>query len=342
MNRRQFLILSGVSFLDLMAFPTLPDAKRVEMALRGASRVDERLLEDLRSIVRTYARQWGTVSPSVLLPCVQRHLALLQQLMKTAQPEAIRRQLGSISAETAVLAGWLSRVASNAGDARGYYGLARELAREAEDGVTRGYALGGLSSLLSPVPQGGQGGDPRLARALLEEAEAVAGPDAPPRMQSWLYARQAEEHAAAGDGDEAQRDLERAEGAVDRVTEQSPEEDVGLLSCVDPSWLAGFRGSCSVLLERSSEAARILEGTLRADLALDTQRSAVMTDLARAYAQQDEVEHACALLTDSLSLAAGAGFHEQVQRIRGARRQLDRWRDSRPVRDLDEQLLKLG
>lgn len=338
MNRRQFLMLSGVSFLDLVAMPTLPDLGRFDTALSGASRVDERLLEDLRAIARTYARQWGTVSPQVLLPCVQRHLALLQQLMKTVQPAPIQRQLGSISAETAVLAGWLSRIANNTGDAHGYYALARRLASEAEDGVGRGFALAALSSLHSPVPHGGQGGDPRLARAMLEEAETLAGGDAPPRMQSWLYARQAEEHAAAGDGDSAERDLERAQRAVGQVKD---DED-GLLSCVDTAWLAGFRGSCAVLLGRSTEAAAILEETARAELALDTQRSAVMTDLARAYVQQDEIERACALLGDSLKLAAGAGFHEQVQRVRGVRRQLDSRRDTRPVKALDEQLLQIG
>jgi hypothetical protein len=67
-----------------------------------------------------------------------------------------------------------------------------------------------------------------------------------------------------------------------------------------------------------------------------------MTDLAAAYARQQEVEHACALLSQSLTVATRAGLSELVLRVQGARRHLAPWSDESSVRELDERLLPVG
>src|SRR6202040_1759430 len=110
--------------------------------------------------------------------------ALLQTLVVAATENgALAQRLYSISSETATVAGWLSVLVENFGDARRYYNLARDLAREAEDGPRLAFALGASSSLFSRISSGS---DPPRALALLEEADTVAGEHAPIHMRSWL------------------------------------------------------------------------------------------------------------------------------------------------------------
>jgi hypothetical protein len=64
-----------------------------------------------------------------------------------------------------------------------------------------------------------------------------------------------------------------------------------------------------------------------------------MTDLAAAYAQLADVDHACSLLAESLAIAAQAGLADHRSRIMGVRtRLLEQWRDEPAVARLDEQL----
>jgi hypothetical protein len=63
-----------------------------------------------------------------------------------------------------------------------------------------------------------------------------------------------------------------------------------------------------------------------------------LVGLAAAYAKEEEVEHACRLLAESLDLGSEKGLAGHVQRVIGVRQHLARWPDAAAVRDLDEQL----
>jgi hypothetical protein len=154
-------------------------------------------------------------------------------------------------------------------------------------------------------------------------------------MRSWLCARLAEEHAVRGEAAASEYELERANAALGSVSSRGE----GVFVCCDPPWLSGFAGNCALLLGRPADASRILEETRTAELSLTSQRSAVLTDLSVAYAQQGEIEHACELMAEAVDLAAEAGLAELVGRgLRARRDHLGAWTSSPPVQQLDEKL----
>jgi transcriptional regulator with XRE-family HTH domain len=325
-RRREFLqsacgLLGATAFLDWDRLASL----------LGGQQLDGPLLDDLLVVTRSYASQWGEVAPTTLLPLVQRQGALLQTFLAAAPANpALAQRLYAVSSETATVAGWLSLLVENFGDARRYYNLARDLAREAEDGPRLAFALGASSSLFSRISSGS---DPPRALALLEEADTIAGEQAPVHMRSWLSARLAEERAIQGDAVGSERHLHRAAAALASTSAKGE----GIFVCCDPAWLAGFAGNCALLLGRPAVASSILEETLGADLALTSQRSAVLTDLGVAYAQQGEVERACELMGEAVAVASTARLAELLGRAHRARREhLVAWADSPAVRQLDE------
>lgn len=329
-RRREFL--RGAC--GLLGATALMDWDRLVSVLSDGSGVDERSVDELLLVTRSYASRWGEVAPTTLLPLVQRQMALLHgYLLNGSKSAGISRKLLAVSSETATVGGWLSILVHNFGDARHYYGLARDLARDADDGPRLAFALGGASSLFSRISSGD---DPPRALRLLQEAEDVAGASAPAHMRSWLHARLAEEHALSGDANRAADELEEATIAL---TCALPGKGEGIFVCCSPAWLEGFRGNCALLLGDHRAASTILEETLAADLALTSQRSAVMTDLGVAYALQGEVERACDLLGRGVEVAADARLAELVDRGARARREhLKGYEELAAVRDLDERL----
>jgi len=128
-RRRQFL-----QYMSVVTGATMLDWDRLAAMLRGQlGPADRVLVEDLEVITRTYARQVETVAPGSLLPALRSHLAMLSGSLHAGQPESVRRRLLSLTGVTAVLAGRLSWLLDNRGEARQCWTLATELAREAGD-----------------------------------------------------------------------------------------------------------------------------------------------------------------------------------------------------------------
>jgi hypothetical protein len=99
-----------------------------------AHKVDVHLLEDLHVVITRYAEQWGMVAPRSLLPAVWGHLRALKRLLDHNQAPALRKRVYVLTAETAALAGWLSHLLDNRGDAHAHWTFARDVARQAGEG----------------------------------------------------------------------------------------------------------------------------------------------------------------------------------------------------------------
>jgi transcriptional regulator with XRE-family HTH domain len=334
LRRRQFL-----QYLAVVSGATTLDWDRLSTLINGTGPADSYLLDDLRTLTRCYARQVESLAPRSLLPALRSHLAMLTGSLQTFQPDTIRRQLRSLAAETAALAGRLSHLLENRGDAQACWSYAKALATEAQDSSTYAFTLVLQRCQHSSVVYGGQNGDTSRALELLNEADAHLRGTASEHLRACVLASRAEDHAANGNADAARYDLEHASSLLANARTS----DDGFFANWDQQRLAGYRGSCALALDQPEEASAILEGTLgRTSSTLIGQRCAVMTDLAAAYARQHEVEHACALLLQSLTVATRAGLSELVLRVHGARRHLEPWSDQAAVRDLDERLLPVG
>lgn len=330
-RRRQFL-----QYMSVVTGATMLDWDRLAAMLRGQLGPGDRVLvDDLEVITRSYARQVETVAPGSLLPALRSHLAMLSGSLHPGQPEPVRRRLLSLTGETAVLAGRLSWLLDNRGEARQCWTLACDLAREAGDGTLLAEALGNQRVLHSTIPNRGQYGRPDRALAVLDAAEERLTSTSSPYARMMVLLLRAEDHAAVGDADASQRDLEGAESAL--LSAERPDD--GYYALWDAGRIAGYRGSCALALKRPEEASTVLESALaQTSEALIGQRCAVMTDLATAYAMQREAEHSAALLMQSADTAERTGLGELLQRVHGARVHLDPWRDAPAVRLLDERL----
>jgi hypothetical protein len=114
----------------------------------------------------------------------------------------------------------------------------------------------------------------------------------------------------------------------------------------DPSWIGFFDRArldgmkVSSLMRIEPQAAQALSREALASLqpSMTKKRSIILADLASALAQQGEVEEACRLAGLALAIVEQTQSAVGLQRIRDLRTRLDPWRDTRPVRQLDEQL----
>jgi transcriptional regulator with XRE-family HTH domain len=337
-RRREFLqhLLWGGAAL---ASGSIVDAERIVTA--ASDRVDGRLLDDLGTVAAVYAERMHTAAPRELLPQVERHLGYLHSLLRTEQPAAQQGRLHLVAGTMSAVAGRLAFTLGNRGDAHARYVSAEGHAQEAGDGPLRAYVLGQRSHLYSDLWRDGHGPAPSMALHLLDAAHAAAGDSASPWLRTWLSVRRAEEHAAGGDAHAAYRDLEHA----DQVLATGSAPDVGFFAhwhAAPSARLAGYRGNCTQLLGDAREGTPIIEDALRGvDATLVSVRSTLLADLAMAYAKEQEVEHACSLLTHSLELASDVGLVAHVQRVIGVRRHLSRWDDVAAVAQLDERLHRL-
>jgi transcriptional regulator with XRE-family HTH domain len=334
-RRRQFL-----QYMSVVTGATMLDWDRLAAMLRGQLGPGDRVLvDDLEVITRSYARQVETVAPGSLLPALRSHLAMLSGTLHAGQPEPVRRRLLALTGETAVLAGRLSWLLDNRGEARQCWTLACDLAREAGDDRLLAEALGNQRVLHSTIPNRGQYGRPDRALALLNAAEERLSSTTSPYTRTMVHLSRAEDWAAVGNADASLEDLEAAERAM--ATADGPDD--GFYALWDLGRIAGYRGSCALALGRPEEASTVLESALgQTHDALVGQRCAVMTDLATAYAMQREVEHSAALLMESANVAESAGLNELLHRVMGARQHLDPWHDVPAVAQLDERLAVAG
>jgi hypothetical protein len=97
------------------------------------------------------------------------------------------------------------------------------------------------------------------------------------------------------------------------------------------------------MLGRDREAAEVLAQAAE-DATPDraTLRAVLLNDLGAALARLAEVDAACAAFMKSLDLADETGAAVHAQRVAGAARHLEKWRDAPSVLTLQERLLHMG
>jgi hypothetical protein len=298
-------------------------------------------LDDLHAVITRHAEQWGTVAPRSLLPAVWGHLRTLKRLLGDNQARALRQHVYVLAAETAALAGWLSHLLDNRGDAHAHWTFARDVARQAGEGPLLAHALVATSVLYSNVRRAHDPKRSEGALTLLGAADTAAGSGSSPILRSWLLARRGEEHAVNGDAVASARAFEVA--ARVRASASDPGADV--LSQWDEARLTTWRAHCLVRLGDVTEGIGLLDGVLNSMVSSRLyDRSRALIELAAAHSTRgrDGVEPACALLSSASTLAARAGLASHVERVWTVRDRLSPWRDTAEVRALDEQLVMGG
>ncbi len=334
-GRRAFL-----GYVAALGEPNALDPERLEATLVALCRVDLRLVENLSYVARQLPGQRGRVPHQALRQRAHAYLQAMEAVLDTPMPGRSRRDLESAAAEAATLAGSLSTGLGDLDGAGVYFQLATRLASDAGDTETHALALMLTSRLYSSVCLIGRNEDPPRARELLEAAERLARPGVSPPVRTWVLQRLGEERAGIGDELGASRMFDEAERLVGISTPAD-----GLCMGRDETLHVGYCGNAARVAGHPAQAIAMLETALAG---LDHQshlgtRTLMIADLAGAYAEQGEIDHACGLLGRSLTMAREAGLAGAVPRIRGVRtRHLRRHGAEPAVRELDEQLLPVS
>jgi tetratricopeptide (TPR) repeat protein len=335
MQRRPFLRGLG-AFIGLAAASAFIEPwERLSHALRHPSRVDRATVSSLASLTVMLESRESQENPRALLGPVEGHLGNVATLLAGSPP--LRPQLCSIAGETAALAGWLAFDIEDRPAAAGYFRVGIEAAKEANDRALGAYLVG--SSCVQPAYR--ERPYARLRR-LEGRTFGFARSDASPSTQAWLATLEAEAHALAGDTSKCLRVFDEAEAAMSRAGGED-ESSRPRLAFFDPDRLAGERGVALARLGQPDAAQDVLASALASlDPSVVKTRPRLLAALATAHVQQGDVDRACELGAEALGIAAQQEVQPNLQDVRKLRLDLEPWRNSQAVKDLDEQLRAVG
>jgi transcriptional regulator with XRE-family HTH domain len=219
-----------------------------------------------------------------------------------------QRELAAVTADLASLVGWQSLDVGDLDRAWTAFEEAKSAAREAEDNALLAHATGEQSFALLDLGRGRDGAD------MVAEARQLRG--LPPRLTAWLHAAEAENRAAAGDGEAARRSLAAAESLL-----PSSDDDAALTPYLrlDAANLTRWRGHCLGRRHDPSAVDELLEGLASVRGRYSRAEASVLVDLAAAELHRDDRDQAQHYLRQATSLANRMGSVRQRRRLEALR-----------------------
>jgi hypothetical protein len=311
--------------------------ERLSAALRQPGRLDREIVSELEHVTVTLEGLESQVSPKALLGPVVGHLDTLTSLLKGVPRPSLHQQLCSLAGETAGLAGWLTWDLEDRKAAGAYFRTGIQAAQEADDRALGAYLVG--SSCVQPAYRERP---PARLRRLEGHTHGFARADATPSTQAWLVTLEAEAHALMGDERATLRAMDEAEAIMSRAADDGVSQRPRVVF-FNRAYLTGERGVALARLDKPDAAQDVLASALASlePEAMKT-RPRLLTALATSHVRQGNIEEACQLGADALGLATQQEVAPNLQDVRKLRVELEPWRDSAPVRRLDERLALAG
>ncbi len=272
-----------------------------------------------------------------LLSYVQEHFKKVTELLEISPFSAIRIRLCSIAGESALLIGTLLFDLGFYAQARDYYTSAIIAAQEATHYTLQAIAWGWMSLTWT------YSRNTQEALTCAQEARRLSTWSTSITVRAWLAAVEAETQANVQNRDACLKALDEAEIIE---SQRQPEQDHYLTS-FDRLQLAGYKGVCFLQLSHPENTQRVslltsAQRTLNQALT-ETEpvifrlRPTLLSDLAGVFIQQGEISEACnhaiqALTTDPVK------SQMVVQRVVTLRSQLEPWKRTPYVKNLDEHI----
>jgi transcriptional regulator with XRE-family HTH domain len=337
MQRRAFLQHMGAAAGVAVTSVAMEPWERLSAALRQPGRLDREIVSELEHVTVTLEGLESQVSPKALLGPVVGHLDTLTSLLKGVPRPSLHQQLCSLAGETAGLAGWLTWDLEDRKAAGAYFRTGIQAAQEADDRALGAYLVG--SSCVQPAYRERP---PARLRRLEGHTHGFARADATPRTQAWLVTLEAEAHALMGDERATLRAMDEAEAIMSRAADDGVSQRPRVVF-FNRAYLTGERGVALARLDKPDAAQDVLASALASlePEAMKT-RPRLLTALATSHVRQGNIEEACQLGADALGLATQQEVAPNLQDVRKLRVELEPWRDSAPVRRLDERLALAG
>jgi tetratricopeptide (TPR) repeat protein len=334
-DRRQFLgAMAG--FVGLAGPGSLdPEPwERLAYAMSHPKRIDRGTLAQLEQVTIALEQLELQVSPRVLIGPVKGHLNTVADLLAAEPPSGMRAQLLSLAGESAGLVGWLASDQANLATSADYFRTGLEAARDAGDAGLGAYLLGGAACIASHREHPEQ----RLA-TLSNQGFGFNQTDGTPDVRSWLATVQAEAYVSLGDEKGCRRALTTAREAMSHVDDANEQQPRPRVPFFDETRLAAEEGLCLSRLGKAREAQELLEASIqRLEPNRVKPRARLLAALGMAYAQQGEVEAASRVASEALHLARMQGVEPNLQDVQELRKQLDPWKHTTAVRELDERM----
>lgn len=343
-NRREFhrkaFGFAAATFSGSNDLLTIEIVDRFQRALKKASMIDERLLDYLEARTEQYwrDRHRAALPSSVLFSYVVEHLDRIIVLLEGSLTPSARTRLCCIASNAAQLAGHLLFDMGEFAQARSFHQAAITAALEGDNRALEAAAWGRMSFTWTYADHAPE------ALQCIQEARRLAAGKANITVRSYLAAVEAEIHSLLRNTKACLQALDDAE----KVEDQQHQQDGMYWLNFDRSRLSGYQGTCFKHLYDPgdarthsflSQAQQVLKDALaRLDPAKIQRGTALLIDVADTYMQQGEIGVACENATQALSIIAQTKSHTATQRLLTLRQQMNPWKDTLNVKNLDEQL----
>ena len=238
MDRRGFLILSGVSLTAVAHQWMVFDLDRLVAALDG-HRVDEALVTEFERLADTRRRMEDTLYGAVY-DSVTADLRLVTGILTNASyPEELGKRLYAVAAEFARMAGWACHENGQEGAAQRYWLAALRASREAEDTALGAYILMCMAVQNTAI------GDPRDSVTLCASAREAGGVALGATQRAEIAGLEAKAYAKAGNAYAAAKHADESFAFFDQAR---PDADPAWLYWVDEAEISGNVGSAFLYL----------------------------------------------------------------------------------------------
>jgi hypothetical protein len=327
LERRRFLQESAVavSASSAVALQWLVSPAPGFPSRAGRRQVGESDIEAIQQVIRSYRELDNRLGGGRVRGTVVHYLnsEVTPLLTNGRFGAATGARLAAAGAELAQLAGWMAYDAGLHGHAQRYLTLALSFARHA------GNAGLGAEVLAAKAHQSVYLACPAEAVDLARAAQATARRAGLPTLLAECSVMEAHGHAANNDARACARALSDAEAAFGRAVRAN---DPAWLRYFDEAYLAARMGHCFRALGEPAHAERYARRSLNMDGRFVRGKAFNLSLLATALAEQDDIEQACAVGLQALSVAEGLRSARSVRYLRDLQSALRRRADAVSVR----------
>ncbi len=354
MDRRDFIrntTHAGIGLLFTPAHDLLSQEllKRCTRALKKSSTIDTDLLGYIYKRTDNYwqDRDNASVASYDLLGYALEHFEKTVALLEGSLLPAQRIQLCTVVGGTALLVGHLFYDLSKYARANEYYNIAITAAQEANNSTLQAVAWGRTTQVWiysGNTQQAHAEEHYKVGLTCIQKARHLITQSTSTTVNAWLAAVEAEVQAKLGNRKACLMALDEAE----RIgNQQSPHEDSYWIN-FDQSLLAGYKGTCLQQLYRPQDpqtnhfvvdARQVLTDALsQLHPTLMRRQPIYLADIAGTFVRQREVEEACSQAIKALAITAQIKSQPVLQRVLTIRSQLEPWKDTQHVNNLDRHL----